>query len=219
MKHILKFSYYIKDELTEEIESITDEFKSIIKEGKLGDWMFVAPKIRKLQEKANQLRIRAARAEARQKQEIDRAVEMGKKPDTGRMWELLQKKKDAWEEMAREFELEAQELGSGNDYLRRVQRAARLEGNIKVNKEKIAVAESEERRELNKANREMQRIIRAEEKIIRDKMEADKATLKVAELKDKEIEKAEDKVKKEANPVTMYFKGNSAERLRQERNK
>jgi len=154
-------------------------------EGRVGDWIIHAPKIRNIQKKANAMRLKAAHAEAEQRKSIEKAREMGKDPDLGRMWTLLQQKLDAWEDTAREYEAEAMELTSGNQYLQKVQRVTRLKGALKVNAEKIAVATSEERRELTRRNKEYDNIIRTETRVINDKIKADETVIAARDKKEK----------------------------------
>jgi hypothetical protein len=220
MKHIQDFSTFKTDVVTEHIIPLIEKYgEDFLTEGKIGDWIILAPKIRRLQERANQLRIRAAREEVKQRKAMERAIEMGKDPKPARLWELLQKKIDALEDNAREYELEAIEISQGNDYLRRVQRVARLRGAIKVNNEKYAIADAEERRELMKNNQSMTQIIKKEEKIIEDKIKIDKERIqniqdKLKEEKKKESAKKKEEKEKELNPVDMYFKERSANSFR-----
>jgi hypothetical protein len=60
------------------------------------------------------------------------------------MWKILQQKLDAMEDNAREYEAEAITLAGGNEYLRKVQRITRLKGAVRVNNERIALAEAAE---------------------------------------------------------------------------
>lgn len=205
--------YKNKDELTEKIDSAIEDYKDFLTEGKIGDWLIRAPKIRRLQEKANQLRLRAVRAEAEQRKQIDRVIAAGGRVDAGRMWELLQHKLDAWEDTAREYEMEADDIAKGSDTLRRVRRAAKLKGTFKINSEKIAEAESEERRELMKHNNEILRIIRQEERIIADKTEADRLRLQIQ----KEKELAKTAGAKAVDSKSMYFDNKKAEDYRKVR--
>jgi hypothetical protein len=211
MQYLKKYPF--KDdpysELIEECLVINDEK---INEGKIGDWIFIVPQIKKLQEKANRLRLKSARAEAVQRKEIDRAVDLGKDINTSRMWNLLQKKLDSWEDSAREYELEAIEIAQKNDYLRRVQRAERLKGKIKINKEKISVAESEERRELIKDNKKMLSVIKDEEHIVINKIKDEKERQR--DVRTPNQIKITNTRKEKLDSTNMYFRNKKAERER-----
>ena len=205
-------SYSNADPLFEKIESIVVDYYDIILESKLGDWLIAAPKIRRLQEKANQLRIRCARAEAMQKRQIDYALSRGMSVDSGRMWELLQNKIDAWEDTAREYENRAEEIAAGSEYLRKVRSVAKMKGVFKVNREKIAVAEAEERRELQKQNVILQRKIREDERILADKAESEKIRLEMAKERMKMQQAAVEASK--PNSKANYFDNKKAASLR-----
>ena len=176
--------YNNKDEVFENINKLIVDYQDLIQEGRFSEWLLVAPKIRRLQEKANQLRIRCARAEAAQRRQIDYATARGSKVDVARMWELLQQKIDAWEDTAREYENQAEELSSGSVYLQKVRTLTRLKGVLKVNKEKIAVAEGEERRELMKTRVALTKHVQTLERTISDKTEAEKLRLDLIKQKE-----------------------------------
>lgn len=189
------------------IDNILREYNEIILEGKFGDWLINAPKVRKMQEKANSERLSAVRLEAKQRQDIDAAESSGKKIDKARMWKLLQDKLDAHEDMAKEYEDEANILAGTNQYLMKVRRVSRLKGIIKANGEKIRISSSEEKRELSKKNKELQKIVNDETKLINDKIKEDKD--KMAEEK----RKGRDKGKKD-DSYNDYFQAKKAEQNR-----
>ena len=190
------------------IDNIIKEYEEILLEANIGDWLLRAPKVRKAQEKANAKRLEAVYLEAKQRRDIDDAVEKGKKVDKGRMWKLLQDKLDALEEMAKEYEEESIAASAGNDYLRKVRRVTRLKGVIKMNKEKIAVAEGEEKRELTKQNKEYKKIIGYETKDINDKIKDDKDRLAA------EKRKGKDKKDDDDDSYGDYFQAKKAEKGR-----
>jgi len=193
-----QFESYLND-----IESIDE---SLLLENKLGDWLFRAPKIRRLQNKANERRIKAAHLEMEQRREIEQAVEQGKNPDRARMWELLQHKLDALESEAREYEEEARRIAEGNDYLRRVQRVSKLKGSLTLHQERFSVASDEEKRELSRQNNNIKKIISDETKIINDKIASDEDKLK--QLKQQEVENKKDELIK--NRALDIKQGSSA---------
>jgi hypothetical protein len=206
-------SYEQFESLIDDLEFLTPIDEALLVENKLGDWLFRAPKIRRFQMKANERRIQAAHLEMNQRREIEQAVEQGKNPDRARMWELLQNKLDSLEAEAREYEEEARRIAEGNDYLRRVQRVAKLKGSLTLHQERYSVASDEEKRELSRQNNNIKKIISDETKVINDKIASDADKLK--ELKQKEIDqKKEDLLKNRANDVkqgsSVYFTAQKA---------
>lgn len=206
----MKFIIEYEDSKTSffNIDNILEEYQFIILEAKIGDWLLKAPKVRKLQEKANSKRLDAVHLEAKQRKAIDAAEESGKDIDKSRMWKLLQDKLDALEDMAKEYEEEAINAAGGNDYLRKVRRVTRLKGVIKMNKEKITVAEAEEKRELSKQNKNHEKIIREETRDINDKIKDDKNRLAEEKRKGKTSKKSKD------DQYGDYFNAKKAEQQR-----
>lgn len=205
--------YNNSDKIFEEIQSVIDDYTDMLQEGRLGDWLLKAPKIRRLQEKANQLRLRAVRAESAQRRQIDSVIANGGRVDAGRMWELLQHKLDAWEDTAREYEMEADDIAKGSDYLRRVRRIVKLKGTFRINNEKVAEAESEERREIMKNNTGILRTIRQEERIISNKTEAERLRFELQ----KERQNVKTAAAKSIDSKTSYFDNKKAEDYRKVR--
>jgi hypothetical protein len=183
---------FIKDYNTEKysflnIDNLLEEYGIyFIIESKIGDWIIEAPKVRKAQELANAKRYQAITMESKQRKEIDVAKAKGQDVDISRMWELLQNKLDALEDMAKEYDQEGIDAAGSNEYLKKVRRVTRLKGVIAVNNEKIADAEREERRELQRKNNEYKVVVQSESKEISDKIKEDKK--KMAELKKKQNE-------------------------------
>lgn len=196
----------------------------IIEEG-LGEWLFKAPKVRKLQKKANDIRMQAAKAEYEQKSKIEDAMKRGKSPDVRNMWKLLQDKLDAWEDTAREYEQEAMAIAGGSAYLQKVQRVTRFKGQIEINKVRIQYASKAEVEELDKKNSELKRKVEDYESEIMDKIKSDKEKMssekkseydKLVNLKKSQIDrKLQQKDDTPVDAQDVYFDSRKANKMRQ----
>ena len=190
MKFLETYENHIEESFNEElINTLIDLFNNQLNEGRISDWFVYAPKVKNLQEKANLLRLKAARQEIDQRRQIERAFSEGKKPNIERMWALLQTKLDALEDNAKEYEAEALEIAGSNEYLRKVQRISRLKGQLRVNNERVKIAEGEERKELMRQNTEKMGIIASDTKEVNIKMKEDEKAIK--ELEKKRLEDIE----------------------------
>ena len=129
----------------------------IILEGKLWNWIWIAPKIKRLQQKANDERMMAVREAAKQREQIEQAIKTGRNINIDKLQSALERKLEARENMAVEYEQEAEELAAGNPYLMKVKRTIRLKGVVELNRLKISSANAEEAKELKQEAQEANR--------------------------------------------------------------
>ncbi len=155
MKYINKYENFskkieIKNNENYLIESIEDYeiLMELIEEGifsKIGNWMFTAPKIRKIMKKVNALRLEAAQNTDAARRKVREMILANEYFDISKLDQIIKKKNDPILDTANEMEKDAQQIAGTNVYLRKVFRGEQLKGIKDANALKTDTATDDEK--------------------------------------------------------------------------
>ena len=157
--HSIESDIYKQEFVIDSLEAL-HEFIDTLNEGNALSWLFHkgkeqfvdAPKIRELQQQANDLRCRAAMEEENFRNIIKKAIQENKSFDLEKLKQVLIKKKRIFLSTAQEYENQAIEAAGTNQYLITLQRTLRNEGLIAANRILLKNATEEEVYHLNTAD-------------------------------------------------------------------
>jgi len=130
---------------------------------RLGNWMFKAPKIRKLVRQANIKKMEAAQVENEQREKIQKIIDSDEYVDIQALAAVLKKKMVALNNIADEFSKEAQAIAGTNTYLNKVKRIEELKGIMEINDYKYKNATEEEKWTYDNFAKKAKPIIRTEQ--------------------------------------------------------